>query len=206
VTVLPARVVLGTKNPDKRVEMIAVLEAAVPGLEIVEDAEWPDVAETGMTLEENALLKARAVVEATGLASIADDTGLEVDALEGRPGVHTARFAGPNASYADNRARMLADLDDVAERSARFRTVVALVVPGEEDLTVEGVLEGTITTTERGEFGFGYDSIFEVGGRTLAEIPEADKNRISHRAKALQALAAELAALAGGSPTQGITT
>ena len=201
MTALPVRVVLGTKNLDKRVEMIAVLAAAVPGLEIVEDAGWPDVDETGATLEENALLKARAVVDATGLAAIADDTGLEVDALGGRPGVHTARFAGPNASYADNRARMLADLDGVVERAARFRTVVALVVPGEDDLTVEGVLEGAIATAERGTFGFGYDSIFEVDGRTLAEISEVEKNRISHRAMALQALAAELAARTTGSGT-----
>ena len=186
------RVVIATKNPDKLVEMAAVLSAAVPDLEVVEGLDWPDVPETGDTLVENALLKARAVAEATGLPAVADDTGLEVDALDGRPGVHTARFAGPDATYADNRRRMLADLEGRDERTARFRTVVAMVGDRLDDVIVEGVLEGRITTAERGEHGFGYDSIFEVGGRTLAEIPEAEKNRISHRALALQALVERL--------------
>ena len=186
------RVVIATKNPDKLVEMAAVLSAAVPDLEVVEGLDWPDVPETGDTLVENALLKARAVAEATGLPAVADDTGLEVDALDGRPGVHTARFAGPDATYADNRRRMLADLEGREERTARFRTVVAMVGDRLDDVIVEGVLEGRITTAERGEHGFGYDSIFEVGGRTLAEIPEAEKNRISHRALALQALVERL--------------
>jgi XTP/dITP diphosphohydrolase len=187
------RVVIATKNPDKLTEMVAVLSAAVPGLEVVQGLEWPDVAETGDTLAENALLKARAVAAATGLPAVADDTGLEVDALGGRPGVHTARFAGPDATYADNRRRMLEDLAGRDDRSARFRTVVALVGDGLDDVIVEGVLEGRITTSERGEHGFGYDSIFEVDGRTLAEIPEARKNRISHRGLALQALVDHLA-------------
>ena len=186
---LPDRVVIATKNPDKLVEMVAVLSEAVPAMEIVEGAEWPDVEETGETLRENALLKARAVLAATGFAAIADDTGLEVDALGGRPGVWTARYAGPEATYADNRAHMLGEMEGVDGRTARFRTVVALAMPGdEEDVTVEGVLEGRIATSERGSFGFGYDSIFEVDGRTLAEIPEEEKNQISHRARALQAL------------------
>jgi len=193
---LPERVVIGTKNPDKLAEMIAVLGAAVPGLEVVEGESWPDVDETGATLEENALLKARAVAEATGHAAIADDTGLEVDALGGRPGVHTARFAGPAATYAENRQRMLSEMAGVDARTARFRTVVALVGAGARDITVEGVLEGRIATTERGTFGFGYDSIFEVADRTLAEIPEVEKNRISHRAVAIRALADMLAAAA----------
>jgi len=175
---LPERVVIGTKNPDKLAEMIAVLGAAVPGLEVVEGESWPDVDETGATLAENALLKARAVAEATGHAAIADDTGLEVDALGGRPGVHTARFAGPAATYAENRQRMLSEM------------------AGVDAITVEGVLEGRIATTERGTFGFGYDSIFEVSDRTLAEIPEVEKNRISHRAVAIRALADMLAAAA----------
>ena len=187
------RVVIATKNPDKLAEMVAVLSDAVPGLDVVDGLDWPDVPETGDTLVENALLKARAVAAATGLPAVADDTGLEVDALGGRPGVHTARFAGPDATYADNRRRMLADLEGRDDRGARFRTVVALVGEGLDDVIVEGVLEGRITTGERGEFGFGYDSIFEVDGRTLAEIPEAEKNRISHRARALQALVERLA-------------
>jgi len=193
VTRLPDRLVIGTKNPDKLGEMRAVLSAAVPSVEIVDGLEWPDVPETGATLEENALLKARAVAEATGHAAIADDTGLEVDALDGRPGVHTARFAGIDASYAENRLALLEALHGTGHRTARFRTVMALVGPGLEETTVEGVLEGRITIAERGDGGFGYDSIFEVDGRTLAEIPEAEKNRISHRAVALNALAAVLA-------------
>ena len=189
MTRLPERVVIGTKNPDKLAEMVAVLAEMVPGLEVVVGASWPDVEETGTTLEENALLKARAVADATGHAAIADDTGLEVDALGGRPGVHTARFAGPEATYAGNRRRMLSDLNGIEDRAARFRTVVALVGPRVKEVTVEGVLEGRIAMAERGVFGFGYDSIFEIGERTLAEIPEDEKNRISHRAVALRALA-----------------
>ncbi len=193
MTRLPGRLVVGTKNLDKLSEMRAVLGAAAPSVEIVEDVEWPDVDETGATLEENALLKARAVAAATGHAAIADDTGLEVDALDGRPGVHTARFAGPGATYAENRRALLEALDGRDDRTARFRTVMALVGPGIGETTVEGVLEGSITTSERGDGGFGYDSIFDVGGRTLAEIPEGEKNRISHRAVALHSLAALLA-------------
>jgi len=192
VTGLPERVVIGTKNPDKLAEMIAVLGEIAPGIEVVAGGSWPDVEETGSTLEENALLKAHAVAVATGRAAVADDTGLEVDALGGRPGVRTARFAGPDATYAENRLKMLAVLEGVEDRRARFRTVVALVGPGIEDITVEGVLEGRIAAAERGDNGFGYDPIFEVDERTLAEIPEDEKNRISHRAVALRALAAML--------------
>jgi XTP/dITP diphosphohydrolase len=190
---VPPRIVLGTKNPDKVGEMAAVLARAVPGVEIVADAQWPDVEETGATLEENALLKARAVAAATGHAAVADDTGLEVDALGGRPGVHTARFAGPEATYAENRAALLEALEGVGDRSARFRTVIAFTDPGGGEATVEGVLEGRIAYEERGGLGFGYDSVFEVGERTLAEIPTDEKNRISHRARGLEALAALLA-------------
>ena len=119
----------------------------MPSVTLVEGLEWPDVDETGETLEENALLKAEAVVAATGIAAIADDTGLEVDALGGEPGVHTARFAGPQATYADNRAALLTALGDRTDRSARFRTVIALVTMGGERHTVEGVLEGSISKT-----------------------------------------------------------
>jgi XTP/dITP diphosphohydrolase len=160
---------------------------------VVEGLEWPDIEETGATLVENALLKARAVLEATGVAAVADDTGLEVDALGGAPGVHTARYAGPSATYAENRRALLEALEDREDRAARFRTVIALVGTDGSELTVEGVLEGTITRSERGSGGFGYDPIFEVDGRTLAEIPEREKNRISHRGRALRALADRLA-------------
>ena len=189
---VPERLVIGTKNPDKLAEMLAVISRAAPGIEIVGDATWPDVDETGETLEENALLKARAVVSATGLAAVADATGLEVDALDGAPGVYSARFAGPDATYADNRDRLLERLGDRDDRAARFRTVIALVGPAADPVTVEGVLEGRITRAPRGDGGFGYDPVFEVDGRTLAEIPTDEKNRISHRARALQALVAVL--------------
>jgi XTP/dITP diphosphohydrolase len=182
------RVVVATKNPHKRDEIVAVLARVLPGVPIIDGLDWDDVDETGDTLEENALLKARAVAERTGLPALADDTGLEVDALGGAPGVRSARFAGESASFADNRAQLLARLAGRHDRGARFRTVVALVDPGGREAVAAGVLEGSIATTERGEGGFGYDALFEVGGRTLAEMSEAEKNLISHRARALEAL------------------
>jgi XTP/dITP diphosphohydrolase len=185
-------VVVASKNPDKIREVEAVLASFDPSIEIVTGHDWPDVAETEDSLEGNALLKARAVMQATGVAALADDTGLEVDALDGAPGVYSARYAGPDATYADNLARLLHDLDGAEERVARFRTVVALVDPDGSELSVEGVFEGRITTDPRGDAGFGYDPVFEVDGRTIAEMPEAEKNTISHRARALQALARAL--------------
>lgn len=182
------RLVVASKNPDKVVEIESVLEGSGLVDEIVRDLDWPDVAETGSTLEENALLKARAVVEATGLPVIADDTGLEVAALAGAPGVRTARFAGPEATYAQNVDHMLASLEGVEDRAARFRTVVALVFPDGVQIVAEGSLEGRITDHPRGEEGFGYDPIFEVEGTTLAEMGIEAKNRLSHRARALRAL------------------
>ena len=158
----------------------------------------PDVEETADTLEENALLKARALVDATGHAAIADDTGLFVDALQGRPGVRSARFAGEDASYHDNVVKLLDELGGVANerRTARFRTVIAVAYADGGSLTVEGVLEGRITENPRGDQGFGYDPVFapvNAGGRTLAELSAAEKNEVSHRALALRALALELA-------------
>jgi len=185
-------VVVASKNADKVAEMEAVLADLDPPIAIVRGLEWPDVAETEPTLEGNAVLKATTVAAAIGMDSVADDTGLEVDALDGAPGVHTARFAGPGASYADNVERLLEELAGVENRSARFRTVIALAGPDGSLAVVEGILEGDITTRPRGEGGFGYDPVFEVEGRTLAEIPTAEKNRISHRALALHALASAL--------------
>lgn len=185
-------VVVASKNPDKIAELEAVLAGFDPPITVVRDLEWPDVEETEPTLEGNAVLKAAAVVRATGHAAIADDTGLEVDALGGEPGVQTARYAGPGASYTDNVARLLEELAGVDHRSARFRTVIALADPDGTVVVVEGVLEGSIARQPRGEGGFGYDPVFEVHGRTLAEIPIEEKNRISHRARALHALEASL--------------
>lgn len=184
------RVVVATKNPDKIPEIEAVLSAVLPALEIVRGLAFPDVAETGATLEENALLKARSAAGATGLPSIGDDTGLEVAALGGAPGVQSARYAGPGATYAENRAKLLADLAGVSDRAARFRTAVALVVPGGAEVVVSGTIDGCITTAERGGTrGFGYDSVFEVDGVTFSEMGDAAKNLISHRARGLRALA-----------------
>ena len=175
-------VVVATKNPDKVAELDALFARWLPEMEVVAGASWPDVDETGETLEENALLKARTACAVTGHVAVADDTGLEVDALGGSPGVHTARFAGPNATYAENRAALLEALRDTDDRSARFRTVVAMVTPGGTEITAEGQLEGRIARSERGSGGFGYDPIFELdSGLTLAEVGEAEKNETSHR-------------------------
>jgi XTP/dITP diphosphohydrolase len=197
VTGLPDRLVVATKNRDKLIEVRAVLSEAAPSVSLI-DAEWPDVEETGLTLRANALLKARATMEATGFPALADDTGLEVDALDGAPGVHTARFAGLDATYAQNRAALLGALEGREDRSARFRTVVVLAVPKGAETVSAGVLDGRITLSERGEGGFGYDPIFEVGAETLAEMGEAAKNRISHRARALVALVDRLTATGNG--------
>ena len=185
----PHGVVVASKNPDKIAEVEAVLASLDPPIIVIPGHVWQDVDETEDTLAGNALLKARAVVAATGHAAIADDTGLEVDALGGAPGVTTARYAGEGATYEENVDKMLCELGDVEDRSARFRTAVALVTPSGDVLVVEGVLEGVITRERRGGGGFGYDPIFEVDGRTLAEIPAGEKNQISHRARALHALA-----------------
>jgi XTP/dITP diphosphohydrolase len=192
VTTVPHRVVVASKNPDKIREVEAVLARMQHPWEIVRGLEWPDVEETELTLEGNAMLKAVAVSEATGLPALADDTGLEVDALDGAPGVHSARFAGPEASYEANVDRLLADMERIEDRTARFRTAIAFVVPGSAALVVEGVVEGTITTERRGGRGFGYDPVFAVGGRTYGEMTDGEKNEISHRARALRALAAAL--------------
>jgi XTP/dITP diphosphohydrolase len=186
--------VLATFNRDKLRELSELLD--LPQLELVALADVPGAqapAETGATLEENALLKARAAMARTGLPALADDTGLEVDALGGRPGVHAARYAGPGASYADNVRKLLAELEGVepARRGARFRTVCAACWPDGVEMAAHGVLEGRITLEPRGSQGFGYDPVFEVedSGRTLAEFSAEEKNARSHRARAVRALA-----------------
>lgn len=185
---------VGTKNQDKFREIEAIL-AGVPVLLQALPTEAQEVDETGETLEANAELKARGYAQQTGCFCIADDTGLEVDALSGAPGVYSARYAGPEATYADNRVKMLEELRGVppGRRQARFRCVVALANPAGEILArVEGALEGVILEKARGDGGFGYDPIFAVNGKTLAEISEAEKNALSHRAAALQALRPQL--------------
>jgi XTP/dITP diphosphohydrolase len=186
------RLVVASKNPDKITEIEHVLLPLGLAGDIATGLEWPDVEETGATLAENALLKARVVSNATGLPAVADDTGLEVEALGGRPGVRTARFAGPNASYSDNVHLLLHEMEDIDDRSATFRTVVALVWPDGAELVANGFVEGVITREPRGDQGFGYDPVFEVDGRTLAEMSLEDKSSLSHRARALRALATVL--------------
>lgn len=183
------RLVVASKNPDKISEIEAILDGANLTGEVVRGLDWPDVEETGDTLEENALLKAHAVVAATGLPVIADDTGLEVHALDGAPGVHTARFAGHGARYEDNVAKLVEVMAGQDDRRATFRTVVALVFPDGVEIIAEGRLEGMIGTEPRGTAGFGYDPVFVVdGSRTLAELGTEEKNQVSHRARAIRAL------------------
>jgi XTP/dITP diphosphohydrolase len=188
------RLVVASKNPDKIEEIEAVLMSVGLVDEIARGLDWPDIEESGSSLEENALLKGRAVVAAVGLPAVADDTGLEVAALGGRPGVRTGRFAGPDATYRDNVTLLLRELDGVTDRGARFRTAVALVWPDGTELVVEGILDGVIAETPRGSGGFGYDPVFEVEGRTLSEMGLEMKNTLSHRARALRALAEALGA------------
>ena len=182
------RLVVASKNPDKVSEIEGILSETGLASEIVRGLDWPDVEEIGATLEENALLKARSVVEATGLPVLADDTGLEVSALDGAPGVHTARFAGEAARYEDNVAKLVKVLAGHDDRSARFRTVVALAFPDGVEVVAEGVLDGIIAKRPKGDGGFGYDPVFEVEGRTLAEMGVEEKNSLSHRARAIRAL------------------
>ncbi len=186
------RLVVASKNPDKIAEIEHVLLPLGLADQIVADLDWPDVEETGDTLAENALLKARAVTAATRLPAVADDTGLEVDGLDGRPGVWTARFAGPDATYAANVRLLLSEMEAVADRSATFRTVVALVWPDGAEIVANGFVQGVITHEPRGDGGFGYDPVFEVDGRTLAEMSMDEKSALSHRARALRALASVL--------------
>lgn len=186
------RLVIASKNTDKIAEIEEILAHAGLAQEIVTGLDWEDVEETGNTLEENALLKARGVFEATGLPVIADDTGLEVDALGGAPGVHAARFAGSGARYEDNVAKMLDVMRGVEDRSARFRSVVALLFPDGVEIVAHGAIDGVIAHEARGSVGFGYDPIFEVEGRTFGEMSAGEKNGLSHRARALRALVESL--------------
>jgi XTP/dITP diphosphohydrolase len=188
--------VLATANPHKVKEMREVLASLGVGL-IERPADVPNVDETESTLEGNALIKARALVAATGNAAIADDTGLFIDALGGQPGVWSARYAGEDATYGDNVDRALLELRDVPDgrRHARFRTVIAVAFPDGASWCVEGALDGVMARAPRGGHGFGYDPIFVPdgsGGRTLAELSATEKNSISHRGRALRAFAEKL--------------
>lgn len=196
MTGLP-RLVCASANPDKVAEMAAVLEGLVD-LE-PRPAGLGDVVEDAPDLEGNARLKAVAVCAAAGAAAVSDDTGLEIDALDGAPGVYSARYAGEHATYGDNVDKVLAELarrgaHTPARRRARFRTVVMVAWPDGRELQVEGSVEGHIALEPVGEAGFGYDPVFvpdEGGGRTFAEMGD-EKHEISHRGRALRALAVAL--------------
>jgi len=188
--------VLATHNPDKQAEMNAVLsDLDLDFIGLDQYPEIDDIPENGTTLLENALIKARAVHLKTGFPALADDTGLEIDALHGSPGVYSARFAGEDATYQDNVKKLLSVMAGVSKenRTARFRTVVALI-DSDTELWTEGIIEGLITREQRGAGGFGYDPIFEAAdtGKTFSEMSTSQKNEISHRARALKKMRKKL--------------
>ena len=194
------KIIFATGNAGKLREAAEVLG---PDFEIVSPASLgitEDIPETGSTLQENSLQKARYLFERTGLPCFADDTGLEVDALGGAPGIYSARYAGPGHDHDANMAKLLAELkkipdqvgDDGVSRRARFRTVVTLILADGQPHFFEGTCEGSIATARRGSGGFGYDPVFlpdAYPGRTLAEVSEEEKNAVSHRGRAIRAMA-----------------
>lgn len=197
---LTRRLVLASANPDKAAEIADIL-GEVAGLILVpRPASVPDVVEDGATLVDNARLKAIAVMEATGEPAVADDTGLEVAALHGAPGVFSARFAGEHATYADNVDKLIRELGAAGaiepwQRSARFRTVALAAFPGGDELVAEGEVIGSIASEPVGTGGFGYDPLFIPeggGGRTFAQMSPAEKHGVSHRGRAFRALADKL--------------
>ena len=180
---------IATRNPGKLDEIRAILD--LPGLDLVSCTDisgLSDVVEDGDTLEQNAVKKAVELARASGLWALADDTGLEVEALDGAPGVISARYAGDPPNAGANMALLLRELGRIDDRRARFRTVIALSSPCGDVRTVEGVCEGSIASERSGTLGFGYDPIFRPAGyrETFAELSAGVKNKISHRALALQ--------------------
>jgi len=195
----PPRIALATKNEHKLVEITRICSDWPVEWVTVRDRDpgtFPDVDETGDTYLDNASLKARAVADALGIPALADDSGIEVDALGGRPGPRSARFAGPDATDERNLAELIRSIRGIpaAGLTARYRCVAASVAPGGEPVSAEGLCEGTLTTRPRGSGGFGYDPIFVPVGweRTMAELEPDEKDRISHRGRAFRALRALL--------------
>lgn len=195
------RLVLATRNPHKVVELRRILaEAGLPGVELVgvdafdevPGVDVPEVAETGVTFAENAMLKAHAVAAATGLPAVADDSGLCVDVLGGAPGVFSARWSGRHGDDAANLRLLLDQLADVADphRTAYFGCAAVLATPGRQEWIVEGRMTGRLVTQPRGSNGFGYDPIFVPDGetRTTAELAAEEKDAISHRGRAFRAI------------------
>lgn len=181
--------VLATRNRNKVIELVALLgDLGITIRTLDEFPDAPDVVEDGDTCEANAVKKARVIAEFTGLPAVADDTGLEVDALGGRPGVYAARYAGEDATYEDNCRKLLRELMGVPreQRTARFLTVAAIALPSDGIRVARGTLEGVIAEEASGTLGFGYDPVFQIPelGMTLAQLSVDQKNTISHRAKA----------------------
>ena len=195
------KLVIATRNKHKLEEIREIFH--IPGLEVVSAFDFPDVpdvVEDGETFEANAIKKAVTLAKATGLWALADDSGLEVDALNGAPGVYSARYAGEPVDYKANNRKLLQELQDAPNRSARFRCVIALSNPAGETRVVDGRCEGTIGFEERGDKGFGYDPLFIPEGHTVtfAEMDAAAKHAISHRGRALRSAAAQWAPLLRG--------
>jgi XTP/dITP diphosphohydrolase len=188
----PQKLALATKNPGKIREILEICADWPVSWLTAEDADWPDIEETGETYRENALLKAMEVARILGVPAVADDSGIEVDALGGAPGPRSARFAGERASDSENLSLLLARVADVpeAERTARYRCVAACAWPEGQAIDVEETCEGHLVLAPRGSGGFGYDPSFVPIGytQTMAELSPVEKNRISHRGKALRAL------------------
>lgn len=184
------RIIFATNNAHKLEEVEAILGQEIELITLREAGITDDIPENEPTIEGNALAKARYVWERTGCDCFADDTGLEVDALGGAPGVHSARYATDGHDFAANRHKLLRKMEGKTDRTARFRTVIALIEEGKEHC-FEGIVEGTITTSEMGDGGFGYDPLFTPEGheRTFAEISPEEKNAISHRGRAVAKLA-----------------
>ena len=186
------KILFATANRGKLREAAEVLG---PGFEIVSPLDLgitEDIPETGSTLQENSLQKAQYIFDRTGLSCFADDTGLEVDALGGAPGIYSARYAGPGHDSEANMKKLLAELTTLDDRRARFRTVVTLILADGQPRFFEGVCEGSIAREKSGCGGFGYDPVFlpdAYPGRTLAEVSEEEKNAVSHRGKAIRAMA-----------------
>jgi XTP/dITP diphosphohydrolase len=181
--------VLATRNRHKREELVALLgDLGITIRTLDEFPDVPEVVEDGDTCEANAVKKARAIADFTGLPAVADDTGLEVDALGGRPGVYAARYAGEDATYEDNCRKLLRELMGVPreQRTARFLTVAAIALPSAGTRVAQGTLDGVIAEEASGTLGFGYDPVFLIPalGKTLAQLSADQKNTISHRAKA----------------------
>ncbi len=191
-------ILLGTRNPHKLAECLRIL-GEVPGVAWRDPGEvpFPEVEETGGSLEENARLKATEAARTTGLPALAEDSGLEVAALGGAPGVHSARYAGEDKNHQENTQLLLRRLQGIEDRRARFRTVAVLALPDGRTWQAEGVLAGTIGEAPRGEGGFGYAPVFVPEGTsfTLAELAPEEKDRISHRRQALEAIRPVLVSL-----------